>query len=136
MLPGVPYLFVIALLYGLIDHFTRLSLNQLAVLGGIAVLSVVVDQLAGIIGARIGGAHGKTFFYGIAGAIVGTLIMPLFGGFVGLFIGIFVGEMHRRRTKEQALKAATVGLIGSLTGIVINIILAIVFVTLFLVFVI
>jgi len=136
MLPGIPYLFIISLLYGLIDHFSRLNVRETLILGCIAVLSIVIDQLAGILGAHYGGARGKTFLYGIAGAIVGTVIFPLFGGFIGLFIGIMIGELIRKQHHIHAIKAATVGVIGSVTGIIINIILAIIFIALFLYFVI
>ena len=136
MLPGVPYIFVVALIYGFIDHFTRLSGMELLILGIMAVASVVIDQLAGILGAHYGGARGKTFLYGIAGAIIGTIIFPLFGGFLGLFIGITIGELVRKQHHMHAIKAATVGVIGTLTGIIINIILAVIFVVLFLIFVI
>jgi len=77
MLPGVPYLFIVALIYGFIDHFTRLTLKDITILGALAILSIIVDQSAGLIAARYGGARGKTFLYGIAGAIIGTIIFPL-----------------------------------------------------------
>lgn len=136
MLPGIPYLFIVALIYGFIDHFARLSLKELLALGIIAVFSVIIDQLAGILGAHYGGARGKTFLYAIAGAIIGTLVLPPFGGFIGLFAGILIGELARKRTHAQAVKAATIGVIGTITGIAINIVLAVIFLTLFLVFVI
>ncbi len=136
MLPGVPYLFIIAIIYGFIDHFHRLSLKELAILGALAILSVIVDQSAGLIAARYGGARGKTFLYGIAGAIIGTLIIPFFGGFIGLFIGIMIGELIRKQHHIHAIKAATAGVIGSMTGITINIVLGTIFLALFLVFVI
>ena len=134
MLPGVPYLFIVALIYGFIDHFIRLSLKDLAVLGALAILSVIVDQSAGLIAAHYGGARGKTFLFGIAGAIIGTIMLPLFGGFIGLFIGIFIGELIRKQHHIHAIKAATAGVIGSITGITINIILGVIFLTLFLIF--
>jgi uncharacterized protein len=136
MLPGVPYLFIVSLIYGFIDRFQRLTLRDLAILGALAVLSVVVDQSAGLIAARYGGARGKTFLYGIAGAIIGTIALPLFGGFIGLFLGIMTGELMRDRTEAQAVKAATAGVIGSIAGITINIVLGTIFLALFLAFVI
>ncbi len=136
MLPGVPYLFVVALIYGFIDHFNRLSLKELLILGILAILSVVVDQSAGLIAARYGGARGKTFLYGMAGAIIGTFIVPFFGGFIGLFLGIMIGELIRKQHHIHAIKAATAGVIGSMTGITINIVLGTIFLALFLVFVI
>jgi uncharacterized protein len=148
MMPGVPYLFVVAVLFGIVDHFTQLSFAEMGILAGIAVLSVIVDQLAGFIGARKGGAKGKSFIYGIIGLVVGNIIMPIIGGFIGLFIGIFVGEMRRRRALDaelpedrlsadhvhSSLKAAGGAVLGSISGIVINMCLAVVFIGLFLTF--
>jgi uncharacterized protein YqgC (DUF456 family) len=135
MLPGVPCIFIISLMYALADHFTHVSGTDIWILGGIAVLSIVVDQSAGLIAARYGGARGKTLLFGIAGVIVGTIVLPFFGGFIGLFIGIMIGELVRNRTHHDALKAATAGVIGSLTGMVINICLGIASIALFLFFV-
>lgn len=134
MLPGVPYLFIISLLYAFADHFKHLTVTDVCIFGGMAILSIIIDQTAGLIAARYGGARGKTFLYGLAGAIVGTIIFTLFGGFIGLFIGIAIGELMRKRTHTQAIKAATAGVIGSVTGITINICLGSIFIVLFLVF--
>jgi uncharacterized protein YqgC (DUF456 family) len=135
MLPGVSYLFIIALLYEIVDRFAHLTWKELCVLAGLTVISITVDQLSGFIGARWGGARGKTFLYGIAGVVVGTIIMPIFGGLVGLFIGIFIGETMRRKNPEQALKAATGSAIGTATGILINMCIALFFIALFILFV-
>jgi hypothetical protein len=134
MLPGVPCIFLISLIYAIADHFTHISGIGICILGVIALLSVVVDQSAGLIAARYGGARGKTFLFGIAGAIIGTIVLPVFGGFIGLFIGIMVGELVRNRTHQEALKAATAGVIGSLTGMIINICLGVASIALFLIF--
>lgn len=156
MLPGVPYMFVIALVFGFLDHFTHLTGTNIAILAGIAACTLIVDQLAGFIAAKWGGAQGKTFLFAMAGALVGSFIFPLFGGLIGLFVGILIGEMIRRRgvAKKTALvqpaetpltqddlahlkgslKAASAGVIGSLTGIVIDLCLAVLFVTLFVIF--
>jgi hypothetical protein len=134
MLPGVPYLFIVSLLYALADHFKHITVTDVWIFAGMAILSVIIDQTAGLIAARYGGARGKTFLYGLAGALIGTIVFPIFGGFIGLFMGIATGELMRNRTENQALKAATAGVIGSLTGITINICLGSIFVILFLIF--
>ena len=56
ILPGVPYMMVVALTYGLVTHFHTLSGTPLYILGGIALVSLVIDYYSGIAGARIGGA--------------------------------------------------------------------------------
>lgn len=139
MLPGVAYLFVIALIFAFIDGLTHITLANMLILAGITALSFIVDQLAGLLGARWGGARGRTFLYAIAGVVVGNLIMPILGGIIGLFAGIFIGETLRRKeltdVSGTALKAATAGVLGTVAGMIINICLALVFVTLFFVFV-
>jgi|GEM_PF-798492 len=163
MLPGVPYMFVVALLYSLANHFISphshyLTGANIAVLVGVTLITLIVDQLAGFIAAKWGGAQGKTFLFGITGVIIGTFVLPLFGGLIGLFVGILVGELIRRHqgnknasnkdasNKEEtiknstihlvgSLKAAGAGVIGSLTGIIIDLCLGITFIVLFMVFI-
>lgn len=134
-LPGISYMFLIALLYAISDHFTNITWENLAVLGGILVVSFFVDYSAGILGARYGGADRRSILFGFLGLIIGIIVVPPFGGIVGLFLGILVGELVARKSNQAALKAAAAGLIGSVTGIVINCILAITMFALFLYFV-
>ncbi len=134
-LPGISYMFLIALLYAISDHFTNITWENLAVLGGILVVSFFVDYSAGILGARYGGADRRSILFGFLGLIIGIILIPPFGGIVGLFLGILVGELVARKSNQAALKAAAAGLIGSVTGIVINCILAITMFALFLYFV-
>lgn len=133
-LPGVPFMFVVALGYAVIDEFQRLTGNELAILGGLAVASLVVDYLAGTLGARFSGASVKSLAMGILGLVIGLIILPPLGGILGLFVGIFAAEFIRHKDQYRALKAATGGLIGSLAGIAINLLLAISFLIVFLVF--
>lgn len=134
-LPGISYMFLIALLYAISDHFVNITWENLAVLGGILIISFFVDYSAGILGARYGGADRRSILFGFLGLIIGIVVVPPFGGIVGLFVGILIGELVARKSNQAALKAATAGLIGSVTGIAINCILAITMFVLFLYFV-
>lgn len=124
-LPGISYMFLIALVYAISDHFTNITWENLAVLGGILVASFFVDYSAGILGARYGGADRRSILFGFLGLIIGIILIPPFGGIVGLFLGILIGELVARKSNQAALKAATAGLIGSVTGVAINFVLAI-----------
>ena len=134
MLPGISYMFLVALLFGVADHFAHLTWENLAVLGGILILSFFVDYFAGILGARYGGADRRSILFGFLGIIIGVLLLPPFGGILGLFVGIFVGELRARKRGDKALRAATAGLIGSVAGGVVNCILAVTFFGLFILF--
>lgn len=135
MLPALPYIFAIAIGFGFIDGFTTLSLNELLILGIFVVVSIIVDQLAGIVGAKYGGAHGKSLLWGIAGAILGLFMFPPFGALIGLFAAVFAAEIYYMKTHRQALKAASGALLGAAVGIAINIALALAFIGTFIFFV-
>lgn len=135
MLPALSYMFVVSLVYALFDHFLNLSYVEIGILFSIAVLSVIVDHLAGIFGAKYGGAHGKSLLWGLVGSIIGTFIAPLLGSLAGLFIGVAIGEFRVGKTKEKILTSASGALMGSLAGIAVNVGLSIVFIILFIGFV-
>jgi uncharacterized protein YqgC (DUF456 family) len=131
--PGIPFMFLVALTYGAITSFTQLTGSEIGILAIIAVVSIAVDYLGGVLGAKYSGASAKALAGGFLGMLVGLFLIPPFGGLLGLFFGVLIVEI-RIKNHHQALRAATGSLIGSLAGIVINLLLAIVFLTLFLVF--
>lgn len=137
-LPGAPYIFIVCLLYAFADRLHHLTGHQLVALGVIAAISILTDQLAGLIGSRWGGARGVSLLYGIIGLIVGNIVLPLLGGLIGLFLGITIGEIIRRRRHPgsvdivgESVRAGLGGIIGTVTGIVIHVCLAIIMIGLF-----
>lgn len=134
-IPGLLYMFVVALINGLIDKFERLQPWELGILGGIALVGIFNDYLTGMLGAKYGGAAQKSMIYGIIGMVIGTFLLPPLGGLVGVFLGILIAEIFNHRNGQRAVRAATGGLLGSIAGMVITLILAIMFVFLFAVFV-
>ncbi len=134
ILPGIPYMFLVSLIYGFASKFHTLSYKELMVLGIIGVTSFIVDYSTGLIGAKYGGASKRSIALELLGSIVGTIVMPPFGGIVGLFAAILLSEIFLHNDHKKALKAASGSLFGSLIGIIINLILAIVFLILFLIF--
>lgn len=135
MMPALPYMFLMAAIFGFFDRFVNLTLTNLGVLGGILITSILIDYFSGIIGAKYGGASRKGILFGFIGLIIGFVLFPPFGGFLGLFAGVLVAEFIIKRSERAALKAATGSLLGSLAGIVINTFLAVLFFTLFIIFI-
>lgn len=135
MLPALPYMLVVALLFGLYDGFDALSGGEFAWLAGIAALSVIVDQLAGLLGAKYSGAHAKSLLAGIAGSLVGAFAFPPLGAVLGLFVSVFVAEIVFMKGKREALKAASGAVLGAVGGIMANLALAAAFLLLFVFFV-
>ncbi len=132
--PGIPYMFVVALIYSILTKFSTINTNEIIALSIITVASLVIDYSTGLLGAKYGGAGKKSLVWGLAGSILGTIIFPPFGGIAGLFIAILLAEILAKNDHKKALKAASGGLLGSLAGIIINTLLAITFWVCFLVF--
>jgi hypothetical protein len=135
MLPALSYMFVVALIFAIASSFVSLSVENLFILLGITLLSIIVDHLSGVLGAKIGGAHVKSLLWGLFGGIIGTFAMPVVGSFLGLFLGVLLSELYYKKNSDKALKAAGSALIGSVFGVVVNVILAIIFSGLFFLFV-
>ena len=134
LVPGIPYMFVVALVYALADRLSHISGLELLILGLIAAASLAVDYFAGILGARAGGASKKALLFGMIGLILGMIILPPFGGILGLFLGVLGAELLGGKTALKAFKAGQGSVIGALTGIGINLLLALLFLALFVVF--
>lgn len=133
-LPGIPIMFLLALVFGFIDKFIHLTVINVIVLLIIALASLAVDYFSGILGAKYGGASGKSMLAGMLGMIVGLVVLPPFGGIIGLFLGIIVAEIVLHGNKKRAVNAATGGLLGTLAGMAINLLLALIFMGLFIAF--
>ncbi len=131
--PGIPFMFLVALTFAAVTGFDRLVGNELSILAIIALASIAVDYLSGVLGAKFSGASGRALGAGFLGMLVGLVILPPFGGLIGLFVGVLAVEL-RSRTEKEALRAATGSLLGALSGILVNCLLAILFIVLFIVF--
>ncbi len=135
MLPALTYMFVIALVYAIIDGFQALTSTELLILFGFVAISFVIDHSSGLLGAKYGGAHTKSLGWGILGSLIGTFVFPPLGTFIGLFIAILLAEIAYKKPHVQAFKAAGSALLGTAFGVVANVILAITFVVFFCLFI-
>ena len=135
-IPGLLYMLAVTLIYGFIDHFTHLTLGNFGIIALIVGIAMAFETSAGIIGAKWGGAHWTSLFYGVLGLIIGTILIPipLVGGIIGLFFGILGAEYCRTSDMKKAGKAAMWGMGGSLVSIVANEVAAVAVITLFTIF--
>lgn len=115
-LPGPPFVFVGLVLAAWIDDFQRVStFPTLTVLGALTLLTVVVDVLATLLGAKRVGASGKALW----GATLGTVV-GLFFGIPGLLFGPFIGAaIGQYLSHGDLLHAGRVGL-GTWLGILLG----------------
>lgn len=101
----------------------------------LALLGEVLEFVAGVAGAKKGGASKRgmvgALIGGIVGAIVGAALIAgigaLPGGFVGSALGAIVGELsHPHMTLEKSLKPATGAAAGRLAGTMMKLVLALI----------
>ena len=112
IIPGAPILFAGLLLAAWADQFAYVGTGTLVLLGGLAVLTYLVDLLAGSFGVKRFGASPRAMIGAAAGTLLG-LFFGLFGVIVGPFIGASIGELTSSRNLGTAGRAgigATLGL--------------------------
>jgi len=120
-LPGVPLVFAGMLLAAWAEGFARVGMWSLMVLGGLTMLSFLVDLWATAIGAK----RAKASALAIWGSLIGT-IAGLFFGIPGLFLGPFVGavagELVARRRLHHADFAPVLRVgVGTWVGIALGV---------------
>jgi uncharacterized protein YqgC (DUF456 family) len=114
-LPGAIQVLAGLVLAAWIDGFARVGVQTLLVLAGLTLAAYALDFVATAVGARRFG----TSWWGVLGAILGTL-GGLFFGPVGLVVGPFVGafvlEILARRDLRQAGRAGLGAWLGLVLG--------------------
>ena len=117
-LPGVPLVFCGMLLAAWADHFAHVGTFTLIVLGVLTVIAIVVDFVAGIVGAKRVGASR----YAVVGAALGTLI-GIFFGLPGLLLGPFVGALVGELVAGGSVRKATGVGVGTWLGFLLGAVL-------------
>jgi uncharacterized protein YqgC (DUF456 family) len=122
VLPGLPLMFVGMLLAAWADHFQRVPIWVIVILGLMSLAALLVDFLAAAFGAKRYGA-GKL---AVLGAAVGTLVGLLFsilsfgsgiaGLIIGPFLGAVIGELMHGKQLLQASKVGVATWAGLIFG--------------------
>jgi uncharacterized protein len=129
-LPGHILIFAGLLLAARADHFTRVGVPTLVLIGVIGATSYAVDFLAAAVGVKRLGASRRA----MAGATLGTLAGLVFGlpGIViGPFVGAIAGELTVHRDWKLVGRAGVAAWIGFAIGTAIKVALAFVMVGIF-----
>lgn len=124
-LPGMLYMLAVLLVYVAIDGFAHFNPWFLLLFGGLALAAILSDYLAGIIGAKVGGANKVSMLIGFVSMIIGLILFPPFGFLPGLFLGVFLAELIQFQDGKRAWKSAFSSMIATVFGMGFNILLAI-----------
>lgn len=120
LVPLVPATLVIllgAFLHELLLGFRELSLESWLLLGALALLATLLDNLAALVGARRYGASRAGLWGAFLGGILG-LSLGAVGVLVLPFLLAWLFEYLSGRRAEEALRAAWGTLVGLLGGVV------------------
>ncbi len=122
-LPGLPLVFAGMLLAAWAGDFQQIGWVTLVVLGVLTVVSVAVDFLATMVGAKRVGASRKALLGAVIGTFAGLFFGPI-GLFAGPFVGALLGELWHGRELGQAAKVGLGTWLGILLGTVLKLGLA------------
>lgn len=132
VLPGAALVLAGALLGAWIDDFERVGAWTITALVILAVLSWVLDYVAGLLGAKKAGASRQA----LVGAAIGTVV-GIFAGLIGVlvfpFLGAAAGEYLARRDHRGAARVGVATGLGLLLAMVAKVVIAFVMVGVFVV---
>jgi hypothetical protein len=130
VLPGIPMIFGGIWLAAAVGGYRHLGLWWLLAIGVLGALGVVVDFVAGTLGAKRVGASQRALW----GAAMGTLL-GMFLGIPGLLFGPFLGALAGELASgTSVLRSAHVGVgtwLGLLFGTLVKLVLSFVMIGLF-----
>lgn len=115
ILPGVPLIFAGMLLAAWADGFHHIGAFTLVALGVLATLALLVDFVAGVLGAKRVGASERALWGASIGMLVG-FFFSLPGLLLGPFLGALIGEWSTGRKLDHAARVGIGTWIGMLFG--------------------
>ncbi|GGY02408.1 DUF456 domain-containing protein [Paludibacterium paludis] len=116
-LPGLPLILGGLVLAAWADGFTHVGAPTIAILALLTAAGMLIDFVAGLLGAKKTGASREA----LAGAFIGSLVGLFFGiagVILGPVIGAVAGELAARRTLPQAGRVGIGTFLGFLAGTV------------------
>ncbi len=119
-LPGVPIVFAGMWLAASVDDYALIGTGPLILLGILAALAVLLDFVAGILGAKRVAASSRALWGAMIGTIAG-LFFGLPGLLLGPFVGALVGEVSAGGSLQRSTHVGVATWLGILFGTVAKI---------------
>ncbi len=129
-LPGIPMIFGGIWLAAAVDNYQHAGVWWLLIIGALAAAGVIVDLVAGTLGAKRVGASQRALWGAGAGTFAG-----MFFGIPGLILGPFVGALLGELSSgTSVLRSTHVGVstwLGLLFGALLKLVISFVMIGLF-----
>jgi uncharacterized protein YqgC (DUF456 family) len=129
-IPGAPLILIAAVGHKLYFGDASVSYIGLSLLILLTLISIALDFLAGVLGAKKLGATWRGMLGAIIGAIVG-LFFSLPGLILGPLVGAFLFEFLGGRAWREAAKAGVGTIIGIILGTIGRIVCCVIMITVF-----
>jgi uncharacterized protein YqgC (DUF456 family) len=110
--PGIMVIWLVALVYGLVTQFTTLGWVMFGLMSILAIAGMTIDNILMNAKAHQAGATWSSLALGMAGGIVGTILLPPAGGLLGAPLVVLLVEYYRQRDIHKALATVRGLLIG------------------------
>lgn len=115
--PGLPVIWAAMFGYGWYSGWADYGFTAMLVSGITVAISIAVDQLASVMGAKKFGASRAGMIGSFIGAIVGLMILNIIGLIAGTFLGAMAFEMlFSGRSLGQGMASGAGALVGFLAG--------------------
>jgi len=126
VVPGVPVAAAGALVAASIMGFERFGVTPLVYVGGLAVLSQLVDLAGTWLGSKGFGASRAGVWGGGIGSFAGLFVLPPFGFLVGALAGAAAAELLAGRQLADAIRSGVGAFVGTLGGTVAKLVIMVV----------
>jgi hypothetical protein len=125
LLPGIPLMFVSIAAYGWYEGFNTITPKYVCILAALTVISLIVDYLSTVLGAKYFGSSKKGMWGALLGTFIGLFLFPPLGLLLGPFLGAMIGEYIEIQDVEKAVKIGVGTVVGLFSGMVFKLVLAI-----------
>jgi len=133
LLPGIPLIFLAIAGYGWYEGFKAITVEYLLVMAGLTVLSVIVDYVSSVLGARYFGSSKKGMWGALLGTFIGIFLFPPVGILLGPWLGAVIGEYFEQHDINKAMKVGIGTVVGLFSGMIFKIMVGLVMTASFLV---
>jgi uncharacterized protein YqgC (DUF456 family) len=124
VLPGAPLIFLAALGYGIYEGFRQVTSITLVILLVLMGLTLLIDYLAGVVGAKKYGATRWGTWGAFIGGVLGVIIFSIIGLILGPLAGAVAGELLAGRKPSEALRVGLGTMLGLAGGAVLKFVIA------------
>ncbi|OHB87962.1 MAG: hypothetical protein A3D13_07375 [Planctomycetes bacterium RIFCSPHIGHO2_02_FULL_40_12] len=131
IIPGTPLIWLGVFLYAVCDGFESIGWLLLLIFAVLTIISLALDYLGGVIGAKKFGATK----WGLIGSVIGGIAGFFMGGIVGLIFGPFFGavllELIVGKDLTGAFKSGAGTLVGFIGGAIAKLAIGVIMIGIF-----